>query len=386
MRVRELSVVFFFLLTVATSHAQTNFLKGYYLTHQGDTTHGFIEYRFDKRNYHLCVFKSDLNSKPVELQPDEISGYTVNGQDFFITRSFKNKKGEQLNGFFRIVVKGKLSLLRYQSKYYAQTPTGEVYEISKGSVTKGNQVRDDNYGLGMLNILMKDCTSITETAISAAFNRSQFTDLFITYNQCSNSLTGKSSRVKVKPHADLGLVVSATQTTLDATSFGHQLDFEPNTSFSAGGYVSVFVPKVDEKLRFVLEATYITNSYYTYYSTAINNNDFFVDYSAIRVPVLLRYNFGKIFVDAGMQNQFIIDQDQQWRIEAVEQDDRVYTTDGTTTPLKSWSNGWLIGAGVNLPIGNHLVKPSLRYSFINDPREANEPLFQTFELSLAFEF
>lgn len=69
----SISVIFF-----CSALSQTNFVPGFIIDNQNDTTHGLIDYRGDTRNCKICVFKSELKAKPVTYEPHQIKAFRVN--------------------------------------------------------------------------------------------------------------------------------------------------------------------------------------------------------------------------------------------------------------------------------------------------------------------
>lgn len=360
--------------------AQTNFIKGYYITTSHDTIHGLIEYRSEKRNYKFCVFRKESNSKAIWLYPNDILGFVVNDQDFYEQQSFRSTKGEELIGFFKVIVRGKLSLLRYQSRDFAKNDQGEIFEISKRSDVSNGKVRQDYSGIGLLKVLMEDCSETSGSFIENEYKvTSSFVGIFKKYNSCVGSSVSESEKIRIKPHVNLGVQLSPTATSLNLSATLEKAKFETELSFSVGGSASIFIPKMNEKIRLLLEATYGKYSQYSYFSSANKNNDVFIDYSYLRVPVLIRYNFNRLFFDLGIQNQFILNQDLSWRVESIFQD-TVYTSKEEITPFSNWTGGFVAGLGIKQKISDYTLMSSFRFSRTQDSSHPNNPVFQTAEI------
>ena len=381
-------LLFFFLLFIGVTkgEAQTNFFKGYYVTPARDTIHGFIDYRSERRNYRLCIYRESLSSKAVNLYPKDIIGFTVDDKDFYETHTLKSKKGEELYGFFKVLVRGKLSLLRYVSRYFVKESDNTVSEISKTSeITEDRKLKEDYSGLGMLIFLMKDCEETSSSYLQRQFKTHvNYIELFERYNRCVGSQFQRTRKIVIRPHFDFGLQASPVINAFKFNTSLMQATFEKKVSFSVGGFVSIFLPKVNENTRLIVETTYNTYSNYSYFSFDLSNNDLFIDYSCLKVPLLIRYGQTKFFIDIGIQNQFILDQNLKWRVETLTQNG-VNTTDGDIPQLTNRSSGYLIGMGLNYKLVNHAVKSSLRFSNIRDRNHLNNPIYQTIEFIFAFQ-
>lgn len=381
MRITKVLFFLIFLIGCFNLMAQTNFLKGYYITIKKDTIQGYIDYRSEKRNYQICVFKEDFNDKlRKKLYPQDIVGFSVDNKDFYEKHSFKSKKGEELYGFFKVIVRGNLSLLRYQSRYFAKNLNGEVFEISKRSEILNGKVKEDYYGLGMLKVLMKDCDQISEEFLRKEYKSNpDFTRIFLRYNSCIGSIAYKSEKIVIKPHLDLGFQISPTLSKLNLSSPLESASFDSKLSFGLGGFASIFLPKVDENMRIQFEINYSKYSQYGYFVTDNTNNDLFVDYSYLEVPLFIRYNINRLFIDIGIQNQFILTQDMRWRVETVQQNN-VYTSEGKIAPFNSFLNGYLVGFGVRYKLSNYTIRSSIRFSQTKASNDRNNPTFQPGEL------
>lgn len=383
MRTAIILLFFIFFAGFINLKAQTNFIKGYYITNAQDSIHGYLDYRSEKRNYKLLVFKKDLNSKQIKLYPKDLLGFTVDNSDFYERHSFKSRKGEELYGFFKVILRGKLSLLRYQSRYFAKNSQGEIFEISKRKEVSDGKLMEDYYGLGMLKVLMKDCDEMTSDFLEKQYKSNpNFIDIFNKYNSCVGSLPYVPEKIIIKPHLNLGIQLSPTVTNLNLGEPMQNASFDKGFSFGFGGFASLFIPKVDENLRLVFEATYGKYSQYAYFRSGNTSNDLFIDYSSLKVPVFIRYNFNRFFLDVGTQNQFILNQDLRWRIETILQS-IVYTNEGEVTPFKVWTNGYIAGLGFRHTVLDYPVRASVRFSHMQASNHVSQPVFQTIELSIS---
>jgi hypothetical protein len=383
MRISKILFCLICLLASRYSTAQTNFLKGYYISAENDTVHGYIEYAFDSRNYRLCVYKADLNADPVNLHPTDIRGFAIQDKLFYERHSFKSRKGDGVSGFFEVLFKGKVSLLRYESRYFAQNDEEGIVEISKRrEVIEGNKVKDDYRGMGLLLIMMKDCARMTAGFLEKNYKSNpDFENIFEEYYKCTGHPVRRSTRPGIRLAVNFGLQAAATLPELSFASRWENATFDSQLGYNAGGFLSIFFPRVNESFRLVVEATYSAFDGYSFFAQGSSNNDLFLEYSMLRVPIIIRYSPKRFFVDIGLQNQYILDQQIRWRIEALG-NNVVETTDGSVNPLPSLSNGFLIGAGYRF---NHL-RSSVRFSQTASPDHQTEPVYRSIELLLSYQF
>lgn len=380
----RLKVLLFFIILLRASIliAQTNFVKGYYITNTQDTVHGYIDYRSERRNYELCIFKGDLESKSMKFLPQNILGFTVDDKDFYELHSFKNRRGEELLGFFKVVLRGRLTLLRYHSKYFVKNLGGEIFEISKQNVISDGKIRTDYFGLGMLKVLMKDCGEITGRYLEMEYRSSpNFVDIFRKYNLCMGSPIYESEEIVIKTHIDYGLQIAPTIATLQFNPSLEQVKFKEDYSFGFGCFASIFLPKVNENFRLVVEPSYNSLNFYRFFNSGNTNNDLFVDFSSIKLPLIMRYNFKRFFFDMGIQNLVVFDQDLRWRVETIQQG-TVNTTERQITPFNVWNSGYSAGVGLKFNLVNYPIRSSLRFSHVQSKDHPNGLVFQNFEFIL----
>jgi hypothetical protein len=375
----KLIIVVLIFFNVVQAQAQTNFLKGYYINLEGDTVRGYIDYRSETRNFSVCGFKANLTAKPIKLFPDDILGFVISDTDFFERHSFKGRKNETLYGFFNVIMRGKLSLLRFEDRYFVKNDKNEVLEITKTQTSSNGTIKADFYGLGILKVLMQDCAETNSAFLEAQYNSTpNYTYIFQKYNRCVNSPFIKTKKLKIKPHVDFGLQASLTATNLNFSSTLGLASMDTDFSGGGGVYASVFIPKVNDNLRLMIEATYGRYNQYDYFTDENQSNDLFVKYSMIKLPVFFRISSNKLFFDFGVQNQFILNQDITWRVETTIQN-TIFTQNGEVVPLNSASMGILAGAGVQYDLFDRVARTSLRYSQTKSSKHPNQPVYQTLE-------
>lgn len=381
--------------TAISLKAQTNFKPGYYISASQDTVRGYIEYRSELRNYDVCIFRHDLNSKRVRLYPRAIKGYVILDKVFYETHSVKRKNsGEERPGFMQVLVRGKLSLLRNHGRFFAKDNTGQIFEITKKDIeVEDNVLQEDYRGIGYLKILMNDCPRMQLDSLEKQFQITpDFVEIFKMYYECVGGQSQVIQRIAIEPYVEFGPQASATATKIYFTDKLQRASFNYHLNPTIGGFASVFVPRLGERLRLVAEASFgmyrdrsnFSESVYysdneTIYSTTHHN--IFIDYTFVKVPLLARYSFGKVHIEAGTQYQFMFNQKVAWHTETVYQSvdiqgKRKYSLDGST-------RGYVAGIGFTYSLGGYNVQLSFRLSRIKTKEHPNTPIFQTIEFLVA---
>ncbi|HLF35256.1 MAG TPA: hypothetical protein VI583_13520 [Cyclobacteriaceae bacterium] len=385
MKIAKILLFFIFLAGNLRSEAQSNFVKGYYITNSLDTVRGYIEVRSGSWNNKKCVFRAELSSRAEKYYAPDIDGYVIDDKEYYESHVYSGRNGQKLNGFFKVLVRGSLSLLYYKTRYFAGILTGEVYEIPKRGELTDEEESANFAWMGVLKLLMKDCDYLSGDFLENEYRSNpNLAEIFIKYNNCMNSVYFKTRNVKVNPHFGFGLELSPTITKLNLNTDLEGAKFNEKLFFGFGAFTKIFLPKIDENISLIAEAAYNSYRDYAYFSTQQTNNDVWVDFSILRLPILIRYNPNRFFFDAGIQNLVILDQNTRWRVETF-QSNTILTSEDQIEPLNKWSAGFLIGAGIRKKFSNYAIGSSLRYSLNQSFGHPNNPVIQSIELLLSFQ-
>lgn len=371
-----------------SSFGQTNFIRGYYVTLENDTVHGLIEKRSEVRNNRICVFRADAKAKPVAFLPSEIRAFVLDNTEIYESHPLNSKSATRASGFFNMVLKGKLSLLTYQSRYFVKTPGNAVIEIGKRRIREINQVsginqdRLDYSGMGTLKALMGDCEQSYNFNLEKEYEEQQpdYRKIFISYHNCINAHFFLPKPVRLNRQADVGITAGAGIYNLEIGS-APDASFKTSNSAFIGVFTSVFLPQLPDRMRIVMSGEYGQAKNYAFYTRNGINNDLFLDYSFIRVPLLLRYGGNRFFIDAGVQGKFLLNPKMQWRRE-VPLDNTIVTSNVEVGPPASFSGGWVVGAGYRITIGNKDIFASARYSVLSS-KGNHTPRFTYMEFTLS---
>ncbi len=77
-----LIVILISILNHGNSYSQSNFESGYIITMQKDTIKGFIDNRNWEKTPDQIVFKSNLDSKEITYNPNNIYGFGFEGESY----------------------------------------------------------------------------------------------------------------------------------------------------------------------------------------------------------------------------------------------------------------------------------------------------------------
>lgn len=395
MKIFSLTSVLFLLLTGFNCLAQTNFVKGYYVTFGLDTVHGLIEYRTKERNTKFCSYKASHNAPATKYTPDEVYSYVLD--DKVIYRGYSVKKmGESENVFLEVLVKGSLNFLKsYGSTYYLETKEGKLIDLpvpDKKLITIDYKtyLSKVRYTKGVLRSLMADYPELLRKVDNTPLSFTLVKNIVIEYNQVENhklTFVEEAAPINIKPHISFGLTTSARYSRMGISDkeFG-SIDPTKSWSIAAGGLAQLFIPTIDENIRLNYSLLYGKNSFYFSQNTLYNNNDIFINFSEIRNGFTIEKGFPQafgIFVEGGLAHSYTFSRTYSWR-----QEDFLLNSIDTEYIQKEnlISPGYLgpvIGFGKGFRLGEKLqLVSAVKYSWL---KGLNKDFSQSTNHSAAFE-
>lgn len=106
--------LFLLLVWTEVSMAQQNPMRGYIITHEGDTIQGTIDFLSRSKCTWGCSFRKEGESEFKEYSPTDIAGYRLQDNGvYYVSRTFP-LNGTNQTFFAEYLLQGGISLLRYQ--------------------------------------------------------------------------------------------------------------------------------------------------------------------------------------------------------------------------------------------------------------------------------
>ena len=230
---------------ISLLQAQTDFRKGYVISHSNDTLYGEIDYLGNRLMSEICRFRSNTNII-VEYTPYDIVAYRFSDSKYFISRQVSGKKV-----FLEILIKGQANI------YYLRDDLGDHYYIDKEDLPlvripykEGIIERDGKQyayatktHLGVLNYFLMDAPVTVQKQINE-MKKPQHNNLIklikdYHYAVCMDKescivFEKKIMPVKIFVDVKAGMVFFRTN----------------QSSFTSGVLLSFLVPHINEKLYF----------------------------------------------------------------------------------------------------------------------------------------
>ncbi len=374
-------ILYVIILHISTTvFCQTDFRKGYIITNAGDTISGLVDFRESPRVFKSCDFKKSDTQEPTRYEAGQIQAYGFVNDKHFESKQMPGNNTTLAKVFLEVIVKGRIVLYRFENSYWVQKESDVLYELKDESeevVIDGKRLlKNKNEFLGILNMLMFDCSEIRLRIEKIHLDERDLTELIERYNACGNSssITFKSSKPWIKYGVALNAGVNISKIQFEADQYQHKHltgSFERVTSPILGLSFDIFSPRLSERFSFHGELLYTRSEYdgfntMTNYSTVRNFVSITLD--QLKIPLGFRYTLPEKsftpYFNIGVSITTHVNSNSDWRQE-VEVFDVVTTyQNGEALKMKGTQIGFWGGIGLIKPINKNL-KPfvEVRYEY-----------------------
>lgn len=273
--------------------AQGDFRPGYVVKNNGDSVAGFVDYRSAKKSAQTCFFRETSRGETLRYTPAEIAAYGFRDDKRYETKTVSIDSAKEVTVFIENLVKGPMSLYRYRSIFYVETDKLIKLPVKADKIVntdRGQFSKSDYRYVGMLNHLMYDCGL---RADEIKYEERGITNLVQNYNRCKGG-AGVVFKQK-KPWTSVMFQVFGGIDLSDLSVDGMDAEaFKQNRSPLIGAGFDISSPRINDKIFFTLEASYLKKQYQGYAevrNAAIDRTDYFIPITFLKVPVGIRYNF-----------------------------------------------------------------------------------------------
>lgn len=371
------------ILWAVLSYAQNSYQPGYYISNNQDTVYGQIDNRGDLRNGRICSFRSGEDGETMQYSPDQIESYRFEDGKFYISREIENVD-EREWVFLEYLVNG-ISSLYYRrgekaDHYYIETREGDLIELTNDDIVFEQDgktySRKSGLFIGQLKSTFSDAPEIQKELDYAKFNHNSLIQLTSEYHDyvCDGEVCIIYEKKPPAIRIGVGPVIGFGTSGLKFVYFPSYDEYTYRRSMDLllGLKVLITMPRLNEKLSFIVQAEYNESYFYGYkeitiYPGSATYKDLHVHLSTMKGLFGMQYKYprGKIrpTTSLGLLLSFNTASDFKHVDEQLSQDivlTRVYHAD----PLIKENYGVFIslGADWNL-IGNQHLGLDLRYHY-----------------------
>lgn len=313
---KQLLLFTFLLLPIFASYSQIIFEKGYFINENDQQIDCLIKNIDWKNNPLNFEYKLSENASVEKASIENVKEFGIYGQARYIRATVDMDKSsdyvkdlspernpvfmkEQL--FLRVLVEGKASLYMYNNpnltRFFYKKDNSNIQQLVYKRYVINKNINENTYFKQQLLNDLK-CASISGKDFeNLKYSSSKLIDLFVKYNECTNS---EFINYESKPRQDLfnlslrpGLNSSSLSLeNLKESSRG--ADFDNKLNFRFGIEAEFILPFNKNKWGILLEPTY--HSYKSQKTTEVNNVSggllvSNVSYNSLEVPVGLRHYF-----------------------------------------------------------------------------------------------
>jgi hypothetical protein len=277
-----------------------DYRPGYIIKSNADSIRGLVRYMGSKNDVR-CDFKSSKRSKRTSFNASELIAYGFDDGRNYISMTLPGADAPKGKVFARVVVKGPLTLYRYDKTFYVEKDSLIRLPIPKGKIVDpvvegGNKMeKKDKRYVAILNQLMADCQM---KADDASYSEGDLMNLVKNYNRCKGFAREYES-AKPKPfyRMNVGALGGYVSSSLDLKESAYlpfdplYTTIDPAKTVIGGISLDISSPRIYDKLFLTIESWYFNATYLgrDYRTTSLQ--DITIDVNSIRMFVGFRYNF-----------------------------------------------------------------------------------------------
>lgn len=359
--------------------AQMNPKPGFIITNENDTIFGTIDYRSDAKNAYECLFQKEGETTFRSYSPKELKGYrfTDNGI-YYVTRTFP-VDGQNKEFFAEFLLKGGVSLFRHKENdtdyYYMVDETGKVATVKDTGVMAASPAEVDRAKRNTLreaSQIFAKSSKAQDHLWKKAINAENLTKITRDYDMeyCTDSgdcvqfqydqKATQSIQVRLRLQASCGIGINSLEPTRNA------YDKENNQTMTAlvpqiGIGADFLFPRSEQhwSLQFLAIVGYwnLSKEMRDLYNSKEDTSS--LKYWNIEGQIGGVYHFcPKKKVSPIVRGGLVIDQALSPSVEHLI---GYYVGDGLNELNTCY--GFYLGAGIDMPVGSHLLRLSADYKW-----------------------
>lgn len=302
----------FLLLTLIPlcSIAQKDWREGFIVTLANDTLRGLADYKENNSIFRSVKFKKTGTETLVEYSPKEISAYGFKGNRNFVSLEIPADSGKTQLVFSEILVKGLVSLYKFEKTYYINKDKGSLYELknTKQTVWQGDRkyIVSLNEHISILTMLMNDCASLKAIKNGRVdYKQKALTELSLDYNSCkgepSIEFTNDIPFFNFSLSLAGGVSFSKLKSELSFPDYYYWLgSFETSISPEAGMLLDISFPRMSERFSFNTGILATKHSYKSLTKRLLSDyeerNYTTFALTQLNIPFAIKYTFPERFL------------------------------------------------------------------------------------------
>lgn len=371
-----------------TATAQTNPKEGYIITNQNDTIHGTIDYLTETKSEHNCKFRKKGETEFKNYSPAQLKAYRSNNDDFYYVSKDIKIEENQDKLFAGYLVKGGMSLYHFLvlgKDYYLfegeNGETAQVMDASQVGYMNSSQKVESRKNMAQISRVFKEHPQELNNFNEGSFNDKDLSKIVVNYNNtyCKDhgdcvlyaQERGVNSQ-SIKVH-----ILAGVGSQYESYNLKDNLgDSEQSGSIIAPSVhlgLNIDMPRFSKK--FFLQAK-AQVSYRSYNFNSFRNptdGEKKISDKSIQADAMLGAAYRLVdptinkivpFVRAGLDLNFWLSHKMDNDLTA-EGSIHYYDLNKDLILSKLHAEGFYIGLGVDVPVGNHQLEITADYKYLN---------------------
>lgn len=309
-------LAFSLLLSMATVSAfsQAVFRNGYVVKNSNDTVYGLIEFKGNRTNANLCIFKQDAESEPRSFTPNDIKGYRIEDSKYYVAKTITVTDKEELL-LLEYLINGIVDMYYYydgiMEHFFVDGGDNRLIELKKSSIEyntyRRRVIQESKQHIGILKYIFKDSPEISKQVETIELNRKQLIDVAHAYHKevCADEACIIYEKKKPqREHLNAGILIGLGAVTISVpNSIPLEYAYFRNSDFgvifcpSAGFFVKLNLPEINANMFLQYQGTISklslqTNNWYTIAGNDLQHHDK-ISYSqtSYNSVAVLKYEF-----------------------------------------------------------------------------------------------
>ena len=197
------STLFCTIVLLSLANAQDKFVKGYYVTNNGDTVHGMLEYR--------GVYRKDVNfsASPKgtvqKLTPKEVAAFGFDSGSTYVRYNHPTKENlDEDSIFVKPILRGEIDVYSYDNKLVIGSDEKGRFPLSKKTSNAPETVKNLQGNARAFNVVFQDCAAVRAEAQNVLMTKENILKLVRSYHDCVGLSYTEAKAVKEKRMIDVG--------------------------------------------------------------------------------------------------------------------------------------------------------------------------------------
>lgn len=283
-----------FLMATGFAFSQAVFKNGYIVKNNNDTVYGLIEFKGNKTNANVCIFRNDEQSEARSFTVNDIKGYRIEDNKYYVVRTVTvNTKEEQL--FLEYLINGIVDMYYYDDgvseHFFVDGGDNRLVELKKNSPAEyvatytKRAIPDSKQRIGVLKYVFRESPEISKRVETIELDRKSLIDVAHAYHKEVCADEACIIYEKKKPRGEYlkaGIVVEISTVTLSVPEdIPYDYVYFTNSDFgvtfcpAAGFFVKLNLPDINANLFLQYQGTFSKMKLQTnnWYSMQLSNHE-----------------------------------------------------------------------------------------------------------------